>query len=109
MLFTINDHGGPATVIALLQSGDKLADLSLAGAENTDWEDIATTVIQGQVSSGIVGLPLNSSLIGPNDEYCGQVNSYWWTATILTSDWSRATCWCRTPGTTTTTAPRCPS
>ena len=50
MLFTINDHGGPATVIALLQSGDKLADLSLAGAENTDWEDIATTVIQGQVS-----------------------------------------------------------
>ena len=52
MLFTINDHGGPATVIALLQSGDKLADLSLAGAENTDWEDIATTVIQGQVSSG---------------------------------------------------------
>ena len=85
MLFTINDHGGPATVIALLQSGDKLADLSLAGAENTDWEDIATTVIQGQVSWD------------------------WWTATILTSDWSRATCWCRTPGTTTTTAPRCPS
>ena len=85
MLFTINDHGGPATVIALLQSGDKLADLSLAGAENTDWEDIATTVIQGQVSWD------------------------WWTATILVSDWSRAMCWCRTPGTTTTTAPRCPS
>ena len=65
MLFTINDHGGPATVIALLQSGDKLADLSLAGAENTDWEDIATTVIQGQVSWD------------------------WWTATILVSDWSK--------------------
>ena len=65
MLFTINDHGGPATVIALLQSGDKLADLSLAGAENTDWEDIATTVIQGQVSWD------------------------WWTVTILVSDWSR--------------------
>ena len=85
MLFTINDHGGPATVIALLQSGDKLADLSLAGAENTDWEDIATTVIQGQVSWD------------------------WSTATILNSDWSRAMCWCRTLGTTTTTAPRCPS
>ena len=65
VLFTINDHGGPATVIALLQSGDKLADLRLAGAENTDWEDIATTVIQGQVSC------------------------HWWTATVLASDWSR--------------------
>ena len=44
VLFTINDHGGPNSVIALDESGAKMADIILEGIKNEDWEDIATTV-----------------------------------------------------------------
>ena len=48
VLYTINDHGGPNTVIALAESGDKMVDIILEGIENEDWEDIATTVTGSQ-------------------------------------------------------------
>ena len=48
VLYTINDHGGPNTVIALAESGDKMVDVILEGIENKDWEDIATTVTGSQ-------------------------------------------------------------
>ena len=48
VLYTINDHGGPNTVIALAESGDKMMDIILEGIENNDWEDIATTVTGSQ-------------------------------------------------------------
>ena len=44
VLYTINDHGGPNSVIALNESGAKMADIILEGIKNEDWEDIATTV-----------------------------------------------------------------
>jgi len=48
ILYTIVDKGGPAIVFALNEAGDKVADLNLDGIENTDFEDIATTVIDGE-------------------------------------------------------------
>lgn len=47
VLYTINDHGGPNSVIALGESGAKMTDIILEGIENEDWEDIATTVTEG--------------------------------------------------------------
>ena len=47
VLYTINDHGGPNSVIALGESGDKMTDIILEGIKNEDWEDIATTVTEG--------------------------------------------------------------
>ena len=47
VLYTINDHGGANSVIALSEAGDKMADIILEGIENEDWEDIASTVSEG--------------------------------------------------------------
>ena len=47
VLYTINDHGGPNSVIALNESGAKMTDIILEGIMNEDWEDIATTVTEG--------------------------------------------------------------
>ena len=46
-LYTINDHGGPNSVIALDTGGYKITDIILEGIKNEDWEDIATTVTEG--------------------------------------------------------------
>jgi len=47
-LYTINDKGGLPRVIALSEDGQKIGFLELDGVDNTDYEDIATTVIDGE-------------------------------------------------------------
>ena len=47
LLWTINDHGGPNTAIALGEDGKKVADATLKDIENVDFEDIASTVMDG--------------------------------------------------------------
>lgn len=42
VLWTHNDSGDRARVLALRPDGRLLADVTVAGAENVDWEDIAT-------------------------------------------------------------------
>merc|ERR1711936_810168 len=47
ILWTINDHGGPHKAIALGEDGKKVADATLKDIENVDFEDIASTVMDG--------------------------------------------------------------
>ena len=49
ILWTFNDSGGAAKVFAISEQGDRLADVTLEGIENIDWEDIAINV-EGGVS-----------------------------------------------------------
>ena len=49
VLYTINDKGGLPAVIALSEQGEKVGFINLDGVDNTDYEDIATTV-EGGVS-----------------------------------------------------------
>jgi len=48
ILWTHNDHGDDPRVIALSEDGQRVAIVTLEGVENEDWEDIATTVIDGE-------------------------------------------------------------
>ena len=48
ILWTINDHGGPNSAIALGEDGKKVAEATLKDIENVDFEDIASTVIDGE-------------------------------------------------------------
>ncbi len=41
VLWSHNDSGGAATLYALDEDGEPLAELTLAGADNVDWEDVA--------------------------------------------------------------------
>ena len=47
ILWTQNDHGDDPRVIALSNEGQRISIVTLEGIENEDWEDIATTVIDG--------------------------------------------------------------
>merc|ERR1719452_289844 len=48
ILWTQNDHGDDPRVIAINDDGQRVAIVTLEGVENEDWEDIATTVIDGE-------------------------------------------------------------
>lgn len=54
VLWSHNDHGADNRVFAISEQGDRLADVTLEGAENNDWEDIAVNVEDG-VSYVFVG------------------------------------------------------
>ena len=45
ILWTQNDHGDDARVIALSDEGQRISIVNLQGVKNEDWEDIATTLI----------------------------------------------------------------
>ena len=45
ILWTQNDHGDDARVIALSDEGQRISIVNLEGVKNEDWEDIATTLI----------------------------------------------------------------
>ena len=47
VLYTINDHGGPHSAIAFGEDGKKVAIAKLEAVENVDFEDIASTVMDG--------------------------------------------------------------
>ena len=47
ILWTQNDHGDDPRVIALSTEGQRVSIVTLEGVENDDWEDIATTLIDG--------------------------------------------------------------
>ena len=47
ILWTINDHGGPHSAIAFGEDGKKVAIAKLEAVENVDFEDIASTVMDG--------------------------------------------------------------
>lgn len=47
VLWTFNDSGGDNKVFAISEQGDRLADVTLEGVENIDWEDIAVNVEDG--------------------------------------------------------------
>ena len=48
ILWTINDHGGPHSAFALGEDGKKVAEVTLKDIKNVDFEDIASTVIDGE-------------------------------------------------------------
>ena len=45
ILWTHNDHGDDARVIAMSDEGQRVSIVTLEGTKNEDWEDIATTLI----------------------------------------------------------------
>ena len=45
ILWTHNDHGDNAKVIAISNEGQRVSIVYLDGTDNEDWEDIATTLI----------------------------------------------------------------
>jgi len=47
ILWTFNDSGGGAKVFAISEQGDRLANVTLEGVKNFDWEDIAINVEDG--------------------------------------------------------------
>ena len=47
ILWTQNDHGDDPRVIAISNEGQRNSIVTLEGVENDDWEDIATTLIDG--------------------------------------------------------------
>ena len=47
ILWTINDHGGPHSAFALGEDGKKVAEVTLKDIKNVDFEDIASTVMDG--------------------------------------------------------------
>jgi len=47
VLWTFNDSGSGAKVYAISEQGDRVADVTLEGVENIDWEDIAINVEDG--------------------------------------------------------------
>jgi len=47
LLWTINDHGGPHSAFALGEDGQKVSEASLQDIKNVDFEDIASTVMDG--------------------------------------------------------------
>merc|ERR1711953_1571147 len=47
ILWTINDHGGPHSAFALGEDGKKVAQTTLKDIKNVDFEDIASTVMDG--------------------------------------------------------------
>ena len=49
ILWTFNDSGGAAKVFAISEQGHRLADVTLEGIKNIDWEDI-TINVEGGVS-----------------------------------------------------------
>merc|ERR1712106_204800 len=48
ILWTQNDHGDDPRVIAINEKGQRLAIVTLEGVLNEDWEDIATTMLEGE-------------------------------------------------------------
>jgi len=48
ILWTQNDHGDDPRVIAINEEGQRLAIVTLEGVLNEDWEDIATTMLEGE-------------------------------------------------------------
>ena len=48
VLWTQNDHGDEPRVIAINEEGQRMSIVSLEGVDNEDWEDIATTVLDGE-------------------------------------------------------------
>ena len=47
LLWTINDHGGPHSAFALGEDGQKVAQATLRDIKNVDFEDIASTLMDG--------------------------------------------------------------
>ena len=47
ILWTINDHGGPHSAFALGEDGKKVAQATLKDIKNVDFEDIASTLMDG--------------------------------------------------------------
>ncbi len=41
VLWSLNDSGNPASLLAITTTGRTVADVTVAGAQNVDWEDIA--------------------------------------------------------------------
>ena len=48
IIWTQNDHGDDPRVIAISEEGQRVAIVTLEGVQNEDWEDIATTVLDGE-------------------------------------------------------------
>ena len=48
IIWTQNDHGDDPRVIAISEEGQRVAIVTLEGVLNEDWEDIATTVLDGE-------------------------------------------------------------
>ena len=48
IMWTQNDHGDDPRVIAISEEGQRVAIVNLEGVDNTDWEDVATTVLEGE-------------------------------------------------------------
>ena len=70
VLWTHNDSGNDALIYALSTSGESLGTWRVEGAQNTDWESIATYRDPGGNCSLILGD------IGDNDENRGEVEIY---------------------------------
>jgi hypothetical protein len=48
IIWTQNDHGDDPRVFAISEEGQRVAIVTLEGVLNEDWEDIATTVLDGE-------------------------------------------------------------
>jgi len=48
IIWTQNDHGDDPRVIAISEEGQRVSIVTLEGVLNEDWEDIATTMIDGE-------------------------------------------------------------
>merc|ERR1711892_160512 len=48
IIWTQNDHGDDPRVIAISEEGERVSIVTLEGVLNEDWEDIATTMIDGE-------------------------------------------------------------
>ena len=48
IIWTQNDHGDDPRVIAISEEGQRVSIVTLEGVRNEDWEDIATTMIDGE-------------------------------------------------------------
>jgi hypothetical protein len=61
VLWSLNDSGNPALLLGFTTSGRRFADVAVAGAENFDWEDIATgrtgTLLAGDIGDNLAQRP----------------------------------------------------
>ena len=66
VLWSLNDSGNPASLIAFTTAGRAVAEVAVAGAQNTDWEDIAAgrrgTLLVGDIGDNLAQRPTISVL-----------------------------------------------
>ena len=57
VLWSLNDSGNPASLLAVTTAGRTVAEVAVAGAQNVDWEDIAAgpggTLLAGDIGDNL--------------------------------------------------------